>query len=314
MYNNKSSGTGLSFLLCFPFLGWTILLCLHSKTVYAQQIMPVELLINPNEYSFALSGMIAGDIAENSLEDVSVKNTKTSGRLFLDANLNNRFFTSVHINALNNYQHNTFFDDTLDLAKLAFKHNDYKFNGSLGCRFKNKYFNYHIFADYVISSLGISDMLYGKTPVFLELNVFKINIGAQAFWKADWEQNLLVHFSLKLNKLWLENPVSSGRALENKLNLSNEERLHKQYYGCSFKTAIQLNHIAVYCETQIHFRKKTNGHDKDINYREIPGFTKRTFYAIGVATTSTAILGKKKKKEKENKQKELVSQKGVFVL
>ena len=262
-----------------------IILLLQSIEVFAQQPVPIELTTNPEKYNFAISGMLMGNVDEDEL-NVNTKNTKTSGRLFLDANITPRLFTSIHINAIKHS--NAISTDTFDLASLSFTHNDYKFNFSLAYRYNAKVTFANLFMDYSISELTLEKAVYLQKEL-LELSVFKFNLGVQIFWQADWDQSLLVSAALKVNRMWVEDNPTDPRALERAFNLPHEETFIRKYNGFSFKTTIQLNNISIFCETQQNYASFDGGPRK-----AIPGFTKHTFYSVGFTTTSTAILGKRK--------------------
>ena len=259
--------------------------------LFAQQVVPIELVAHPKDYSFAISGMISGNVAEEDL-DVNMRNASAAGKLFFDANFSEHFYSSIHFNAISTKQ--TLYSDSLDVATLAFKHNDYSFNFSLGGKlYGKKSMIYQFFSDYSISKTNLVHQM-PKGVEKLDFNAYKVNLGFQFYWKADWDQDLLVSTSLKFNRMWLELSKQQMPILKDALKISAEEHLLTAYSGFSFKATVQLNHLAVFCETQYQWKTK-KGH----GFKEVPGYTGITFYSIGIITSSTAILGKKKAKQQQ---------------
>ena len=251
----------------------------------AQQQIPIELLSAPDKYNFAISGILTGNIDEDKL-DVNTKKGQTSGKVFLDAYVTPKLFTSIHINAVKKTFNKSV--DSFDLANLSFIHNDYKFNFAIAWQHQAKYTFYKLFFDYSISELDLEKQVINIEEQY-SLNTFKLNLGVQVFWKADWDQNLVVNAALKVNKMWLEDNPADAAALEKAFAIDPADKFIRKYNGFSFKTTIQLNTISIFCETQRNFSAFKGGTNK-----AIPGFTNHTFYSIGFTTTSTAILGKRK--------------------
>lgn len=267
-----------------------------NVSLLAQQVAPVELESDPDNYSFALSGSLIGNV-DNEKLDTDTRNGRASGRLFLDAYLTKRLFASVHINAL---QSRDYLLDTSNIANLAFSHNSYKFY--LGLEYKGKETEagkHSWFANYSISGVHIEDSLRSITPD-LEFTLYRINLGVKFRWKADWDQNLLVHGSLKFNRFWIEDPAGRKRSLETAFGIASDEKLVRVYNGFGMKMIIQLNNISIFFETQANYPIK-----EQRDRTPIPGFVDHTFYSIGFTSNSTAILGKRKKKEPTSSAKPL---------
>lgn len=259
----------------------------------SQQTAPVELITQPETYSFALSGSLAGNIDNEEL-DTDTRNGRASGRLFLDANISKRLLASIHINAL---QTRNYALDTANIANLAFSHNNYKFYLGLVYQGKQSTEGSHSwFGNYSISSVHLADSITGAGSN-LAFTMYRINLGIKLMWQADWDQDLLVHGAIKLNRLWLEDPAGKSKALEKAFGLAPEESLMRIYNGFGLKTTIQLNNISIFFETQLNYNSE--GTPGQIS---IPGFMDHTFYSVGFTSNSTAILGKRKSVDAEEKK------------
>lgn len=266
---------------------WPLFL-FYCFPIFSQQPVPVELVAKPEAYSFALSGSLLGNVDKEEI-DAATNDAQASGRVFLDANLTPRLFTSIHINAVQNKNYRL---DSAGMAGLSFAHNNYRFNVCIAYRSDIPVGYYNIFGDYSISSATYQKTTH-KAVGSMEFTTYKINLGLQFMWEAEWDQHLIVHGSIKVNRMWIEDPPGDRQALEKVFKHTGDQPLARVYNGFSLKTTIQLNNISIYCETQNNYNAEISGHRSSI-----PSYTKHTYYSIGLTTTSTAILGKRKEGKK----------------
>lgn len=270
-------------------LGSLLAVIVYMPEIRGQQLITPKLILEPDHYSFALSGLIGLNLKQQQNESGSPA-LNTSGKLTLDAWIFKQVIGSIRLYP--GRKELLYKAKLADIQDLAFSQHHSFFNSSVSFHHpidEELYLQY--FLDFHISEFPMYYATDAKADS-LNFGVNKTQIGAHVFWNANWEQDLILGFAMKMNyqRFHFHDPVRNPFYQSYHPNADSKTPLLIAYWGAGIKSSIQINSLSVYFETQYFFK----GDDRHDNKAKTL-FSGQNFYTIGLESNQAVILGKRKK-------------------
>ena len=265
---------------------FVIIFCFFSRLVFAQQSIPSEMLFNPQEAKFSMSGVGGGNLYE-----FNTNKSSASGQVATDFVIKVRddydkykgIVTSVKFNPTSYTKYRI--GDTIDMKKIAFVNNQYL--GYLGLKYsvlhnaeEDDKLVHTFFYDASISVYNVENSSFNNKGFYN----FNMLLGAQLGYTTNTDFGIVaLLLSLQGNYINIYDLTTDDSAFDELLGSSY--RLSRNYYGWGGKLTFQINDFALYFELKRYYSDNKTTIIKD--------FSNRAIFSIGGVATGTIFRNKK---------------------